>query len=63
MRQRREAQGEARTGARAGQRALVEVFNAIHEEDFKGFTYGFQPKRVQHDALDALAVGITRTQV
>jgi group II intron reverse transcriptase/maturase len=45
------------------QRAVVEVFNAIYEEDFLGFSYGFRPGRSQHDALDALAVGITRTQV
>ena len=45
------------------QRALVEVLNAIYENDFLGFSYGFRPKRGQHDALDALAVGITRTKV
>src|SRR3984893_15157527 len=45
------------------QRAVVEVFNAIYEEDFLGFAYGFRPKRGQHDALDALAVGITQTPV
>jgi group II intron reverse transcriptase/maturase len=45
------------------QRALVEVLNAIYEEDFLGFSYGFRPGRGQHDALDALAVGITRTKV
>src|SRR5260221_6362449 len=45
------------------QRAVVEVFNAIYEEDFLGFSYGFRPKRSQHDALDALAVGITQTPV
>ena len=45
------------------QRALVEVLNAIYEEDFLGFSYGFRPGRSQHDALDALAVGITRTKV
>src|SRR6267143_408036 len=45
------------------QRAVVEVFNAIYEEDFLGFSYGFRPGRGQHDALDALAVGITRTPV
>ncbi len=43
------------------QRALVEVLNAIYEEDFLGFSYGFRPGRGQHDALDALAVGIERT--
>jgi RNA-directed DNA polymerase len=40
------------------QRALVEVLNAIYEVDFLGFSYGFRPGRGQHDALDALAVGI-----
>src|SRR6202045_4733250 len=45
------------------QRAVVEVFNAIYEEDFLGFSYGFRPRRGQHDALDALAVGITQTPV
>jgi RNA-directed DNA polymerase len=34
------------------------VLNAIYEEDFLGFSYGFRPGRSQHDALDALAVGI-----
>jgi group II intron reverse transcriptase/maturase len=45
------------------QRAAVEVLNAIYEEDFLGFSYGFRPGRGQHDALDALAVGITQTKV
>ena len=45
------------------QRALVEVLNAIYEEDFVGFSYGFRPGRGQHDALDALAVGIGRMKV
>jgi len=45
------------------QRAVVEAFNAIYEEDFLGFSYGFRPGRGQHDALDALAVGITQTKV
>ena len=45
------------------QRALVEVLNAIWEEDFLGFSYGFRPGRGQHDALDALAVGIGRRKV
>ena len=40
------------------QRAVVEVLNAIYETDFLGFSYGFRPGRSQHDALDALAVGI-----
>ena len=35
------------------QRAVVDVLNAIYDEDFLGFSYGFRPKRSQHDALDA----------
>jgi RNA-directed DNA polymerase len=45
------------------QRAIVEVLNAIYEEDFLGFSYGFRPGRRQHDALDALAVGIEHAKV
>jgi RNA-directed DNA polymerase len=45
------------------QRAVVEVLNAVYEEDFCGFSYGFRPGRSPHDALDALAVGILRKKV
>ncbi|MEX3968936.1 group II intron reverse transcriptase/maturase [Paraburkholderia sp. EG286B] len=45
------------------QRAVVEVLNAIYEEDFLGFSYGFRPGRSQHDAMDALSVAIDRTRV
>lgn len=45
------------------QRALVAVLNAIYEEDFLGFSYGFRPARGQHDALDALAVAVSDTKV
>jgi len=45
------------------QRAVVEVLNAIYEVDFLGFSYGFRPERSPHQALDALAVGITREKV
>jgi group II intron reverse transcriptase/maturase len=45
------------------QRAVVEVLNAIYEADFRGFSYGFRPGRNPHQALDALAVGITRKKV
>lgn len=45
------------------QRAVVEVCNAIYEVDFLGFSYGFRPGRGQHDALDALVVGILRKKV
>lgn len=45
------------------QRATIAVLNAIYEEDFLGFSYGFRPKRSQHNALDALIVGITSKKV
>ncbi|BDB15978.1 group II intron reverse transcriptase/maturase [Acidithiobacillus ferrooxidans] len=45
------------------QRSLVAVLNAIYEEDFLGFSYGFRPGRNQHDALDALSVAISDTPV
>ena len=45
------------------QRDLLEVLNAIYEEDFLGFSYGFRPGKSPHRALDALAVGITTRRV
>jgi group II intron reverse transcriptase/maturase len=45
------------------QRAVAEVLNAVFEQDFLGFSYGFRPARGQHDALDALAVAIDRRRV
>jgi len=45
------------------QQAVVTVLNQIYEEDFLGFSYGFRPGRSQHDALDALWVGIMRKKV
>jgi len=45
------------------QRATVEVLNAIYEQDFLGFSYGFRPGRSPHQALDALAVGIGTRKV
>ena len=45
------------------QKAVLAVLNSIYEEDFLGFSYGFRPKRGQHDALDALVVGITAKKV
>jgi retron-type reverse transcriptase len=41
----------------------VTVLNQIYEEDFLGFSYGFRPGRSQHQALDALWVGIMRKKV
>src|SRR5260221_715169 len=45
------------------QHAVGTVLNQIYEEDFLGFSYGFRPGRKQHDALDALTVGIERKKV
>ena len=45
------------------QRATVEVLNAIYEQDFLGFSYGFRPGRSPHLALDALTVGIMTKKV
>ena len=45
------------------QHAVGKVLNQIWEEDFLGFSYGFRPGRRQHDALDALWVGIVRKKV
>jgi group II intron reverse transcriptase/maturase len=45
------------------QRAVVGVLNAIYEQDFLGFSYGFRPGRSPHRALDALATAIKRRKV
>ena len=45
------------------QQAVVTILNQIYEEDFRGFSYGSRPGRSQHQALDALYVGITRKKV
>ncbi len=45
------------------QQAVVKVLEAIYEEDFVGISYGFRPRRSQHDALDALHAGILRRRV
>ena len=45
------------------QRATTALLNAIYEEEFLGFSYGFRPGRGQHDALDALCVGIDSRKV
>jgi len=45
------------------QRATTALLNAIYEEDFLGFSYGFRPGRGTHDALDALCVGIESRKV
>jgi RNA-directed DNA polymerase len=42
------------------QQAARMVLEPIYEAMFVGFSYGFRPKRSQHDALDALAEAIAR---
>ena len=45
------------------QRATVEVLNAIYEKEFLGFSYGYRPGKSQHNALDALYVGMLTKKV
>ena len=46
------------------QKAVVEVIlTPIYEAEFLGFSYGFRPGRSAHDALDAVAFGITRRSI
>jgi len=45
------------------QQAIVVILNAIYEEDFLKFSYGFRPDKSQHMALDALTVGIKSRKV
>jgi RNA-directed DNA polymerase len=45
------------------QRAVAGVLNAVYEADFRGFSYGFRPGRGPHQALDALAAGVTTRRV
>jgi hypothetical protein len=45
------------------QRASVEVLNAIYEQDFPGFSYAFRPAKSAHNALDAVAVGVSTRKV
>ena len=45
------------------QQAVRAILECIYEEDFLGFSYGFRTGRSQHQALDALAVGIDEKRV
>lgn len=45
------------------QQAVVWVLSGIYEADFLGFSYGFRPRRSQHQALDALWVAIMHGKV
>ena len=45
------------------QAAVVAILTPIYESEFLGFSYGFRPKRNQHQALDALAFGIGKRRI
>lgn len=45
------------------QKAVGQVLECIYEEDFLGFSYGFRPRKSQHNALDALSVALTSKPV
>lgn len=45
------------------QRAVTMLLKTIYEVDFQGFSYGFRPKRSQHQALDALYAGLMTRRV
>jgi len=45
------------------QQAIVTVLTPIYESEFLGFSYGFRPGRNQHQALDALTVGMHMKKV
>jgi group II intron reverse transcriptase/maturase len=45
------------------QQAVRTVLEQVYEEDFLGLSYGFRPGRSQHDALDALWVGLMQRKV
>ena len=55
---RQRALGIASLEDKVVQQAVATVLNMIYEEDFLGFSYGFRQGRSQHQALDALSVGI-----
>ncbi len=45
------------------QGAVVEILNCIYECDFKGFSYGFRPKRSAHQALQSLQTVLQKGKV
>jgi RNA-directed DNA polymerase len=45
------------------QYAASKVLNAIYDTAFLGFSYGYRPKRSQHNCLDALYVGLQTKKV
>ena len=60
---RMEAAGDRRPGGQDRPGRHGHGADAIYEEDFLGFSYGFRPGRGPHDALHALVVGIADRKV
>jgi RNA-directed DNA polymerase len=44
------------------QRAVAMFLEAVYEQQFRNCSYGFRPRRSQHDALDALRAGLMRME-
>ena len=42
---------------------MVAILTPIYEAEFLGLSYGFRPKRNQHQALDALAFGVGKKRI
>ncbi|WP_244561565.1 reverse transcriptase domain-containing protein [Ensifer aridi] len=55
--------GTAALEEKVVQMAVSTVLNAIYEQDFLGFSCGFRQGGGQHDALDALWVGIDKRKI
>ena len=60
---RKRALGIAALEDKIVQHAVTEILQNIYEKDFLGFSYGFRKGKGQHDALDALSVGISSKKV
>jgi len=45
------------------QGAVAELLSTIYEVDFRGFSYGFRPRRNPHMALDALHTALMSQRV
>jgi len=60
---RKRALGIAALEDKIVQHAVAGILQNVYEADFLGFSYGFRKGMSQHDALDALDVGISRKKV
>ena len=60
---RKRALGIAALEDKIVQHAVSAILQNVYESDFLGFSYGFRKGKGQHDALDALVVGISCKKV